>query len=96
MRSTSSRCRKKFTLTMLSFPTMVRPATLQGINLTVPPGPDGRGRRAQRLGQDDAVNLLPAFTSDSGRILIDGQDIGKSHAAQPARQAQLVTQNVVR
>jgi len=70
--------------------------TLQGINLTVPAGQTVAVVGPNGSGKTTLVNLLPRFYDpDSGRILIDGQDIGKATLRSLRDQLSMVTQNVV-
>lgn len=69
---------------------------LNGINLTVPAGRTVAVVGPNGSGKTTLVNLIPRFFEpDSGRILIDGQDIHKATLASLREQISLVTQQVV-
>ncbi|HRV20133.1 MAG TPA: ATP-binding cassette domain-containing protein, partial [Anaerohalosphaeraceae bacterium] len=78
-----------------TYPGSLQPA-LKGVNLTVPAGKTVAVVGPNGSGKTTLVNLIPRFFEpDSGRILIDGQDIHKASLASLRDQISLVTQQVV-
>lgn len=78
-----------------TYPGATQPA-LQNIDLTVPAGQTVAVVGSNGSGKTTLVNLLPRFYDpDSGRILIDGQDIHCATFRSLRDQISMVTQNVV-
>lgn len=87
--------RIEFKDVFFTYPGAVRPA-LNGINLIVPAGQTIAVVGPNGSGKSTLVNLLPRFYDpDSGRILIDGQDIHRATLFSLRDQISMVTQNVV-
>ncbi len=71
-------------------------AALKGINLTIPAGQTVAIVGGNGSGKTTLVNLLPRFYDpDSGRILIDGQDIHQATLSSLRNQISMVTQTTV-
>lgn len=84
-----------FERVVFTYPGAVRPA-LKGIDLEVPAGQTVAVVGPNGSGKSTLVNLIPRFYDpDSGRILIDGQDIHCGTLTSLRDQISMVTQNVV-
>jgi ABC-type multidrug transport system fused ATPase/permease subunit len=85
----------EFREVVFTYPRAERPA-LNGINLTVAAGRNVAIVGANGSGKTTLVNLLPRFYDpDSGRILVDGQDIADVTLESLRGQIGMVTQQII-
>ncbi|MCK4887523.1 MAG: ABC transporter ATP-binding protein [Planctomycetes bacterium] len=80
---------------VFTYPGSKKPV-LKGVNLKVKAGHNIAVVGSNGSGKTTLINLLPRFyNTDSGKILIDGQDISKATLKSLRNQIGMVTQNVV-
>ena len=80
---------------VFTYPGSEKPV-LKGVNLKVKAGHNVAVVGSNGSGKTTLINLLPRFyNTDSGQILIDGQDIGKATLKSLRDQIGMVTQDVV-
>ena len=80
---------------VFTYPGSEKPV-LKGVNLKVKAGHNIAVVGSNGSGKTTLINLLPRFyNTDSGQILIDGQDIGKATLKSLRDQIGMVTQDVV-
>ena len=80
---------------VFTYPGSKKPV-LKGVNLKVKAGHNIAVVGSNGSGKTTMINLLPRFyNTDSGKVLIDGQDISKATLKSLRNQISMVTQNVV-